>query len=455
MDSDAPEPGDLSTLARPRFRLTDASTDFVLTVVEGAQLGEALRIDGTQPRAAHIGSGPACELRVHDRQVSRRHASLEPAGARLRLTDLASTNGTFVDGVAIVEALLRGGETVRIGSTALEVTRSQAPARPRLSTRTSFGPIVGASTEMRRLYPLCERLAQSDVTVVIEGETGTGKEVLAEALHEEGPRANRPFVVFDCTAVPANLVESELFGHERGAFTGAITARKGLFEQAHGGTLLIDEIGDLELALQPKLLRAIERSEIRRLGGDRTIRVDVRLLAATRRDLDREVQAGRFRDDLFHRLMVARIELPPLRHRVGDVQILAQHFWAALGGDPAQLSGDLLLRWEDDEWRGNVRELRNAVARRLAVGDLAQLPNVGHSSSAAAGVTATSDDVVGAILREELPLIDARQKMIAEFERRYIEDLLRRHGGSVSRAAAASGLAKRHFQRIKARGLEG
>src|SRR5262249_21894057 len=148
--------------------------------------------------------------------------------------------------------------------------------------------------------------------------TGTGKEVLAEALHEEGPRGSEPFVVFDCTAVPPNLIESELFGHERGAFTGALSARKGVFEQADGGTLLIDEIGDLDLALQPKLLRALERSEVRRVGGNQSIRVDVRLLCATRRDLDREVQAGRFRDDLFHRLAVTRIELPPLRDRRSD-----------------------------------------------------------------------------------------------------------------------------------------
>src|SRR5262245_60431404 len=188
---------------------------------------------------------------------------------------------------------------------------------------------------------------------------------MAEALHEQGPRASQPFVVFDCTAVPPNLVESELFGHERGAFTGAVTQRKGVFEQAHGGTLLIDEIGDLDLPLQPKLLRAIERGEIRRVGADRWIRVDVRVLAATRRDLAREVQAGRFRDDLFHRLAVGRIELPPLRHRRGDVPLLARQVWRELGGDARLLPAEILLKWEDYEWPGNVRELRNAVARQL------------------------------------------------------------------------------------------
>ena len=186
------------------------------------------------------------------------------------------------------------------------------------------------------------------------------------------------------------------------------------------------------------------------MGGDRTLKVDVRLLAATRRDLDREVQAGRFRDDLFHRLAVARIELPPLRHRVGDVQVLARHFWRALGGKAEELPGDVLLRWEGDEWRGNVRELRNAVARRLALGELALAPLTEHADVTAA--VAEGADFVEAILRLGLPLATARQRLIEEFERRYIEATLERHGGSVARAATAAGVAKRHFQRIKARG---
>jgi transcriptional regulator with GAF, ATPase, and Fis domain len=380
--------------------------------------------------------------------VSRRHVALEPSGRRLRVTDVGSTNGTFVDGVAIVEVFVRGGEILRLGSTAIQVGEAALATQSTLPVRTSFGGMVGASTEMRRLYPLCERLAQSSVTVVIEGETGTGKEVLAEALHEEGPRAAGPFVVFDCTAVPASLVESELFGHERGAFTGAVGTRKGVFEQAHGGTLLIDEIGDLELSLQPKLLRAIERSEIRRVGGDRAIKVDVRVLAATRRDLDHEVQAGRFRDDLFHRLAVARIELPPLRRRTGDVPVLARHLWGALGGDEQALPGDLLLRWQDYAWPGNVRELRNAVARRLALGELGeQSPPAGTPAQA----EPTEGDFLEKILGLRLSLVEARQRVIEEFERRYIDRTLEQHGGSVTKAASASGIAKRYFQRLKSR----
>jgi hypothetical protein len=321
-----------------------AGAVFALTVTSGPDRGKSLTLDGSQALRVLIGQSPACDVRLTDREVSRRHAALEPRGAALRITDLGSTNGTYVDRVRVIEAELVGGEFVRLGGTLLRVDRLEGGAPRPLPAGEGFGRVIGSSPEMRRLYPLCARLASSSVPLVIEGDTGTGKEVLAESLHEQGPRAQGPFVVFDCTAVPPNLVESELFGHERGAFTGAVASRRGVFEQAHGGTLFIDEIGDLDLALQPKLLRALERSEVRRLGADRWIQVDVRVIAATRRDLDREVQVGRFRDDLFHRLTVARIELPPLRRREGDVRVLARHFWRQLGGAASALGEDLLRR---------------------------------------------------------------------------------------------------------------
>ena len=318
-------------------------------------------------------------------------------------------------------------------------------ARVEVPSATAFGRVVGSSTAMRMLYPSFAKLAATDVPVLIEGETGTGKEVLAEAIHEVGPRAQGPFVVFDCTAVPPNLVESELFGHERGAFTGAVSTRKGVFEQATGGTLLIDEIGDLDLSLQPKLLRALERAEVRRVGGDRWIKVDVRVLAATRRDLDREVQDGRFRDDLFFRLVVARVELPPLRLRHGDVAVLARHFAALLGGDPDALPYELLDRFEHYRWPGNLRELANAVGRYLALGDDG-LPG-GRQPAA----TSAARDPIESILALELPLTLARQRLVAEFEKRYVAAVLARHGGNIARAAAASGIARRYFNLLLAR----
>jgi len=434
---------------------------FVLTITEGPERGRTFRLDETTPTRTLIGTSPACEIRLTDREVSRRHAGLERVGSALKVSDLSSTNGTWVDRVKVFEAELQGGEFLRVGSTMFQVDVEHAGREAQLPSVVAFGRVVGASREMRRLYPLVARLAQTSVPVVIEGETGTGKEALAESIHEMGPRANGPFVVFDCTAVPPSLVEAELFGHERGAFTGALQGRKGVFEQAHGGTLLIDEVGDLDLSLQPKLLRAIERFEVRRIGGDRWLRVDVRVLAATRRDLDREVQAGRFRDDLFHRLAVARIELPALRNRIGDVAVLAAHFWREMGGDPRALSTALLQRWEDYDWPGNVRELKNTIARQLALGDLADVrperpasvrpPPLPVSSGGLGAAVGAGGDAIDAFVEMGLPFPQARDRILDEFEQRFVARVLAQHGGDVAKAAAASGIGRRYFQKLKAR----
>ena len=415
---------------------------FALTVIEGPSIGSKVTVEASQPSRVLVGSSEACALRISDPLVSRRHLALDLGEDGLRITDLDSTNGTFVDGVTLLDGFLRGGEIVRIGETAIRVDRLEAVSMPALSGRSSFGRVIGGSVEMRRIYPLCERLAQSNVPVVIEGETGTGKEALAEAIHETGPLAQGPYVVFDCTSVHGPLMESELFGHEKGAFTGAVATRKGVFELAHGGTLLIDEIGDLDLALQPKLLRAVERGDIRRVGGDRPIKVDVRLLAATRRDLDQEVAAGRFREDLFHRLAVARIELPPLRKRRGDIPLLARHYWSSLGGDAAGPPADLLRKWERESWPGNVRELRNTIARLIALGDLA--PPTEESA-------AHTTDVIDEVIRGGLPFVRAREKVVDEFQRRYLEHVLAEAGGDTAKAAAHSGIARRYFNLLRAR----
>jgi two-component system, NtrC family, response regulator HydG len=464
----------LATVVQPRAgqgaREQDAEIVFVLTITEGLEKGRSYRLDGSVPTRVLIGTSPACEIRVTDREVSRRHAGLERVGPALKVLDLSSTNGTWVDRVKVIEAELQGGEYLRVGSTLFQVEIEDPGAAARGAAASAveaphtsafaFGRVVGASREMRRLYPLTAALAQATVPLVIEGETGTGKEALAESIHEMGPRAQGPFVVFDCTAVPPSLVESELFGHERGAFTGATSARKGVFEQAHGGTLLIDEVGDLDLSLQPKLLRAIERFEVRRVGGDRWIRVDVRVLAATRRDLDREVQAGRFRDDLFHRLAVARIELPALRNRIGDVAVLATHFWREMGGDPSALTRELLLKWEDYDWPGNVRELKNTIARQLALGDLANAaspPGQGGSERPPSlpppgpVVGAQGPDAIDRFVDMGMPFPKARDRILDEFEQRYVGRVLAMHGGDVARAAAASGIGRRYFQKLKAR----
>ncbi|WP_437301016.1 sigma 54-interacting transcriptional regulator [Sorangium sp. So ce426] len=438
-----------------------AAASFALSVMAGPDEGRRFTVAPGLPSRVLAGTSPACDIPLTDRLVSRRHAAFELAGARLRVTDLGSTNGTFVQGIRVGDAYLQGSELVRIGETVLRVEALGVTQAAELSPAVQFGRLLGASEEMRRLYPLCERLAASSVPVVIEGETGTGKEVLAEALHEQGPRAAGPFVVFDCTAVPPTLVESALFGHERGAFTGANEARRGVFEEAHGGTLLLDEIGDLDLSLQAKLLRAIQRSEVQRVGSNRWIRVDIRVLAATRRDLEREIQAGRFRDDLFFRLAVARIELPPLRKRRGDVTVLAHHFFRQLAGRGALFPQGFGERLEDYDWPGNVRELYNAVARRVALGEDAPI-EITRAGLASPGAPAppstrggaepgTSGDIVEEILALNLPLPRAREQVVEHFERRYVQRVLAQHGGNVSNAAAASGIARRYFQILRAR----
>ena len=451
-----------STVHQQRFDLSDlAEASFSLTAVEGPDRGLVFVLEAPGTPRALLGTGPACEFRLTCRAVSRRHAELEVFGTKARIADVGSTNGTWVNGVSIVEARLGGGEHVKIGDDVFLVQRHTPATREALPTAQSFGRVLGSSVEMRRLYALCARLSSSSIPIIIEGETGTGKEALAESLHEQGPRAQKPFVVFDCTAISPSMMEAELFGHERGAFTGAVNRHAGVLEQAHEGTLLIDEIGDLDLALQPKLLRAIERGEFRRIGADRPTRVDVRILAATRRNLDLEVEAGRFRDDLFHRLAVGRIELPPLRRRRGDVAVLARAFWKALGGDEGALSPALIGRWEEHSWPGNVRELRNAVARFLALGDQ---PAFAHSAAPESrpGVEAKGTNpamtegesvarVVEQVLAEGFPLVRAREKVVSAFEERYLETMLARHGGVVARAAEAAGIARRHFHRLRAR----
>jgi transcriptional regulator with GAF, ATPase, and Fis domain len=427
-----------------------AGVQFALVAMPDTGAAPILVIDDAQPRVL-VGKSPACSLRLDDPHVSRRHAAIDVQGSALRITDLGSSNGTYVNGVRVVDALLAGGETVRLGRTDLYVQLRTRGPKTALPTQTSFGRVRGASVAMRRLYPACIRLAASDVPVVIEGETGTGKELLAESIHEAGGRAGGPFVVFDCTAVSPSLVESELFGHERGAFTGATATRRGVFEMAHKGTLLVDEIGDLEPSMQPKLLRAVERGEIRRVGGEQPIRVDVRLIAATRRDLDAEVQAGRFRDDLFHRIAVARIELPPLRERRGDVAMLAQLFIEQMGGDPGSLPPRLLSSWVADTWPGNVRELRNAVARWMALGDVDPRHGAGEAGDDEADVEGGGEDLLARALSSDLPFPRARDLLLQEFEKRYVGRLLEDHDGDVAAAAAASGIGRRYFQMLRAR----
>jgi transcriptional regulator with GAF, ATPase, and Fis domain len=378
-----------------------------------------------------IGSGPDQNLQLTDQYVSRHHCVVRVSDNGLICEDLDSTNGTLVSGVRVTSAVIAPGDTIVVGETVLAVDVPGDTIDEPLSCRDHFGRVMGRSAAMRRLFALLERVSSSDATILIEGETGTGKSALAEAIHETGHRAGKPFVVVDCGALPHQLLESELFGHERGAFTGAIDTRVGLFESASGGTILLDEIGELPLDLQPKLLRSLERRTIRRVGSNRELPIDVRLIAATHRDLRRAINQKTFRSDLWYRINTVRVALPPLRERRDDIPMLVTSFYRDLLGDPAAAPPhELVWKMTCGTWGGNVRELRSAVERSLI------------------GVPSIGDDDVSAEARQGISYRDAKSLAAADWEKRYLSELLPAHDGNVSRAARAAKMNRSHLSEL-------
>jgi DNA-binding NtrC family response regulator len=405
-----------------------------LVVIDGPDRGKRQSVGYG---ATRIGKAPSNHLQLTDSTVSRLHCEVRLSSGDARIVDSDSTNGTFLDGHRVYEAELLPGSTVQVGSTALRVERALEPLQVQVSESDHFGTVLGASVEMRRIYTVLQRVAQTDTTVLIQGETGTGKEIVARALHAASPRAGRPFVAVDCGAIAEHLIESELFGHVRGAFTGAVADRKGLIEAAHGGTLFLDEIGELPASLQPKLLRAIEMREVRPVGSNASRSIDTRLIAATHRRLDRSVNEGAFREDLYYRLAVVEVHLPPLRARREDIPQLARHFYAEFSDTemPEDMVPALLAR----SWPGNVRELRNFVERTISLGWESRPENVAQEilpPGAEAWVPA------------ELPLKRARAVWEDRFEQVYLRALLRKTGGNVARAAELAGVTPRTIQRM-------
>jgi transcriptional regulator with PAS, ATPase and Fis domain len=410
---------------------------FALVVASGPEAGA--RFESTGERLG-VGVHPANEVRVDDARVSRFHCELRvhPRGVQVR--DLGSRNGTLVDGVRVDQAWVEHGATLRVGKTLLRFELLGGKNRIPLSERESFGSLFGAAPSMRALFAVLELAAPTDSTILLEGETGTGKEEAAQSIHDASLRREGPFVVLDCSALPPNLLEAELFGYERGAFTGANKSKAGLFEEAHGGTLFLDELGELRPDMQPALLRVLEQREVRRLGSTRTFSVDVRLVAATHRDLREEVTAGRFREDLYYRLAVVHARIPPLRERLEDLPMLADVLLRRMGlGDvelATLLTPELLAAIGRSRWPGNVRELRNYLERCVVLGDVQPFAQATAPSHEPGRVDA------------RLPYADARTEALARFERDYAAALLELHEGNVSAAARAAGLARPYLHRI-------
>ncbi len=422
-----------------------------LVVTQGPSAGKTLVL--TRARAT-VGRHPTNDLVIADPRVSAAHLELERRDeGRLVLRDLETTNGTWMGVHRVLEMELGPGALLRLGDSAIRLEVDDRAEPEPGSDAVRFGSLLGASPEMRELFSTLERIAPTQLSVLAHGETGTGKEELARAVHAHSARKGGPFVVLDAATIPATLAESVLFGHERGSFTGADARHVGAFERAHGGTLFLDEIGELPLDLQPKLLRVLETRVISRVGGAELIPVDFRLVAATHRDLRVEIDARRFREDLFYRLAEARVVLPPLRARLADIPLLAQHFLdeLAVSGAPITMTPEAIQSLEGRRWPGNVRELRNVMARAAAL--------------CADGVIAASDlagegfGFRGSVAeRDALDLAgtfaEAKSRAVERFEAAYLDALLRRCGGNLSKASRQADIARNHLRSLlKKRGL--
>lgn len=420
-----------------------------LACLDGPNAGENWRIDRDVIR---IGARPDADILLNDVTVSRAHAEIVRSADGTILRDLGSTNGTFVGPVRVREVYLAPDTRFRVGTTELIYSPADEIIDILPSTSDRFEGLVGRDIAMREVFGILERVAPTELTVLVTGETGTGKELVSRALHARSARRNGPFIVFDCGAAPESLVESELFGHERGAFTGAVNARDGLFEMADGGTLFIDEVGEMPLEIQPKLLRVLEQREVRRVGSGRIRPVDVRVVAATNRNLRAEVEAGRFRADLYYRLAVVEVDLPPLRERPEDLPLLVDHLIrrSPHNRGVVGVSPDVAGVFAAYHWPGNVRELNNVVERAIPFCDgslisLAALPDALRSAGSGRfprAPTLTAEGLTG------VPLKEAKDQLIEAFELQYLVDLIERHGGNVSRAARTAGMDRKSITRL-------
>jgi DNA-binding NtrC family response regulator len=414
---------------------------FAVEVVAGPDAG---KLAAATRRNFTVGTDAASDLVLSDAQVSRRHLRIDVEARDCMLYDLGSTNGTRVGGVRVRAAALDDGAIVECGQTRLRFALTAAPFRIELAESDDFEGLLGRSVAMRELFALLDRVAPTDAPVLIQGETGTGKERVARAIHARSRRAGRPFAVFDCAAVPPTLIEAELFGHEKGAFTGATERRPGVFERADGGTVFLDELGELALELQPKLLRVLESSEVYRVGASKPTPIDARIVAATHRDLLERLSDGQFREDLYYRLAVVTVRVPPLRERREDVPLLASHFArdhlfaGARPTGPAPGWEAIFDFMKGYDWPGNVRELRNVVERAVIMSD----PKLLRGDPL---------DAVAELRKRAEPAMHRRVSLRAArdaTEREYLEDLVRVTDWDLEQAATIAEVHRKSLERL-------
>jgi transcriptional regulator with GAF, ATPase, and Fis domain len=438
------------------------SEELVLVVVSGSARGKRVKLT----ERLTVGKAADNDLVLPDDTVSRHHCELERTPLGIIVRDLGSTNHTRVGRTAVREAVIESGSTIVVGS--VELLLRGEPNRMQVlpSEATSFGEALGTSLSMRQIFGILERIAPTDASVLLEGETGTGKDVLARSIHQISSRKEQPFVVVDCGAVSYNLIESELFGHERGAFTGAIATRQGAFEVAGRGTVFLDEVGELPLDVQPKLLRVLESGEFRRVGGNKPLHAEARIVAATKRNLREEVARGKFREDLYFRLSVVPITVPPLRTRREDVPALvAQFLELARKRDPSAsavtLSRETVSALVAHDWPGNVRELRNVLDRAIYIAAAGgereiRLVDLPVSPGSITGHRPLAGNAGYPAFEAEKSYREIRADFESEFERRYVAWLLDRHSGNISAAAREAKMDRKHlYDLARKRGLRG
>ncbi len=445
-----------------------------LEVINGENEGQ---VHTFEKPVVRLGADPLSDVVLDDPTVSRMHAELRKRTDDVELIDLGSTNGTFFDGDQVDKITLEPGSIFQVGRTKIRVNATKEQVKIEVTDRTRYGNIIGQSPALREIFSILDRVAPSDLSVVIEGETGTGKELIAAAIHDHSNRAGKPFVVFDCSAFPATLLESELFGHEKGAFSGASNRHRGVFERADGGTIFFDELGEMDIEFQAKFLRVLETGEVRRVGGESTFNVDVRVVAATNRNLEDQVADKMFRQDLFYRLAKVRFNLPALRERVEDIPLLAEHFFEMMTTEDTAkplLTENALRALQSYPWPGNIRQLRNVMEKAVAMcsggaitsdylrkelgmdgeGYSPSMNAPGSSTSAGLGIPAAPEGSVTLFAKIDdgdggvVPFRDAKDDLVSEFEKLYLERLLEKNNQNISKSAREAEVDRRHLYRL-------